>query len=265
MKKHMRLSVHGGYKPGVAGTEIWNFNLRQALVFGSVDDVGLFPDNWEVVANFSTHTEADWTTETTWTGDGPLTASFDPESYLTDYVGPTLQAYAAAGGFSSRTTWLGANLYPCDTTGNAIGGNYARLTFTTELDGGASGTMLPIENSLVASWETHKIGRRGRGRIYPPVVTTTALSGDGFAGSTFVTSYMDANKALITGLSYSGAGGTAPRVRSVVTGPSSSGGVGSYSGYATILGVRVGQIFDTQRKRRNKENESYQEESLTQV
>jgi hypothetical protein len=142
MKKHMRLSVHGGYKPGVAGTEIWNFNLRQALVFGSVDDVGLFPDNWEVGANFSTHTEADWTTETTWTGDGPLTASFDPESYLTDYVGPTLQAYAAAGGFSSRTTWLGANLYPCDTTGKAIGGNYSRLTFTTELDGGQSGVHL---------------------------------------------------------------------------------------------------------------------------
>jgi hypothetical protein len=76
---------------------------------------------------------------------------------------------------------------------------------------------------------------------------------------------MDAHKALIEGLSYSGTGGSTAHLRSVVTGPSTTGGVGKYQGYATILGVRVGQILDTQRRRRNKEPESYQAETITQV
>lgn len=262
----MRMTIHGDYTPGSAvAPEVWAVNIRQALVFGSVDDVGVFPSNWDVASDFSTATETDWDLETTWGADGPLTTSFDVKSYLNDYVGTTVSNWVGVAGFSSHVRVLGVNLYPCDTTGKAIDGNYARLTYHTPPLGSSSSKMLPPENSIVASWETHKIGKRGRGRIYPPPVTVDALTSYGVVDSSFAGDYMDQGKALIEGLSYSATAGTGPHVRSVVTGPSSSGGWAPYTHYATILGIRVGLVVDTQRRRRNKLPEGYLEEAVTQV
>jgi len=264
-EKHLRLSVHGSYVGSPEASEVWVFNLRQALVFGTVDDLGTFPNNWDVVPNFSTHTETDWTTETTWKVDGPLTTSFDPESYLTDYVMPSLQVFAGASNFSARVTFLGANLYPCDTTGRSIGGNFARGTFTTIPVGSNSSLQLPSENTLVASWGTDRLGKRGKGRIYPPVMGANILTSDGLVDSSPVSTHLDACKALIEGLSYSATGGTDAHLRTVVTGPSTTHGLGSYTSYAVINAVRVGRVMDTQRRRRRQLSENYVKEGIVQV
>lgn len=265
-EKHFRLTIHGDYTPGSADApEIWAVNLRQALVFGTVDDIGTFPSNWDPQPSFTNNTETDWTTDTTYTINGPGTDFFDPESYLTDYVGPTLQAWMGAAGFSSHVRCTGASLYPCDTTGTAIGGNVARLTFTTIPLGTSSGKMLPTENSVVVSWQTHVLGPRGRGRIYGPPITADALTSYGVLDSGWVSTYLNTHVNTIEGLSYSAPAPTQAHLRTVVTGPSSSGGVAGYTRYGTIIGARVGQVVDTQRRRRNKLPELYVSDSISQV
>ena len=264
-EKHMRLTIHGDYTPGsVDAPEVWAINLRQALVFGSVSDVDNFPSNWSVDPNFETHTETDWTTSKTWIATGPLGATFDPESYLTDQVGPALQNWMGAAGFSNHVRCTGASIYPCGTDGKAIGHNVAHLDFTTIPVGTSSGKMLPTENSAVVSWVTHVLGARGRGRVYPPPITVDALTSYGVLDSSWAATYLNSHKNTIEALSYSSVGAGGAHVRSVVTGPSSTGGAAPYTRYGTIIGARVGQVVDTQRRRRNKLPEAYQSEAVSQ-
>lgn len=265
-EKHLKLTIFGDYTPSsVDAPEVWACNLREALVFGSVDDTGTFPSNWDVTPVFDTHTETDWTTETTYGIDGPLTATFDPESYLTDYVGPTLQGWMGGAGFSDKVRLLGAALYPCGTNGNAIGSNVARLTYTNITTGSATGNMLPTENSLAVSWQTHVLGPKGRGRIFPPPSPSSALTAYGVASSGYISTWLNAHVNTIEGLSYSGTGGATAHVRVVVTGPNSVSPGSGYLHYGTIIGARVGQVFDTQRRRRNKLPEAYSADTITQV
>jgi hypothetical protein len=265
-EKHLRLQINGDYVSSAPlGGEVWACNLRQALVFGSVDDVGTFPTNWSVTPDFNSHVETDWTTTTTYGIDGPLSTTFDPTSYLTDYVMPTLAVWMPSTLHHGIARVTGASLYPCDTSGNAIGGNVAHGIFNTPVAGTGSGNCLPLENTVVLSWETHVLGPRGRGRIYGPVPPVGAMNGVGVLSDTYVTDAVASAKALIEGLSYSGTGGTTAHVRTVVTGPSSGGGISPYTRYGTIIGTKVGYVVDTQRRRRNKEPESYVEDSITQV
>lgn len=265
-EKHLRLQINGDYvSSSPLGGEVWACNLRLALVFGSVDDVGTFPSNWSPVANFSSHSETDWDTTTTYDIDGPLTSTFDPESYLTDYVMPSLQVWMPTVQHHGISRCTGASLYPCDTSGNAISGNVAHGIFHTPVAGTGSGSCLPLENAVVNSWETHVLGPRGRGRIFGPVPPVGAVDGTGTLTDTYVNAEVAAGKALVEGLSYSGTGGATAHVRVVVTGPSSGGGISPYTKYGTIIGLRVGHVVDTQRRRRNKQPERYVHDTITQV
>ena len=265
-KKHLRLTIFGDYTPSSEDApEVWAVNLRQILCFADIDDMGAFPDDWSPVANSSSHIETDWDTITNYGVDGPLTKTFDPESYLTDYVMPTLQTWSTQNAFSNHVRTLGAALYPCDTTGTAIDGSVARGTFHTPLLGGGSAKMLPSENSLVTSWVTHRNGPRGRGRIYPPPITTDMIDSYGQVDTSSADTYKALGVALIEGLAFRQTLGLGPNVRSVVTGPATTGGLGAYSSYACIVGVRVGLVVDTQRRRRNKLPEKYRSATVTQV
>lgn len=265
-EKHLRLSAFGNYIAGSEeDTEVWAFNLRQALVFGSIDMLGTFPSNWDVVPAFSSHADTDWDTTTTYRIDGPGSTHFDPESYLNDYGAPSVALLIGAAGISSKVQIEGLKLYPCDTSGNAIGGNVATLTWHTPPVGSSTAKMLPTENSVVMSWSTERLGKRGRGRIYPPPITTDAIDNYGLVGDSWRSTYQNVGKNMIEGLAFHGTGVGAPSVETVVTGPSSSGGLGSFTSYAVINKIRVGKIVDTQRRRRNKLGEAYTEQDISQA
>lgn len=267
-EKHMKLMVQGTYAGPGSGTppenaEVWAFNIRQALVFGTVDDLGTFPSNWDVLPEFAASSEAHWDLTTTWKAHWS-TQTFEPADYLNDYVCPSLTAFMASSGIAAIVKLSSASLYPCDTTGNSIGGNVATATFTTGYYGGGSGHPLPLENSVVTSWGTNRLGRRGRGRIYGPVPSVAAINADGLLDSTVLADILSKSVALIEGMAYSGSTGDAPHVKSVVTGPASSGGLAPYTEYAVINSARVGQVVDTQRRRRNKEPEAYSSAAVSQ-
>lgn len=259
-EKHLRLQIHGDTVSASAlGGEVWACNIRLALVFGGVvDDVALFPSNWNVDAEFASHTETDWDTTTTWRAtNGPLV--FEPTDYITNQVMPVVKTWMEQPEHHGIVRCKGVSLYPCSApSGNSIGGNVATGLFHTPVPGGGSGNPLPLENSVVLSWGTNKIGPRGKGRIYSPVGPVSILNSLGVVESTKLASYLSAAVALVAGLKLDAGVGTGARaVRPVVTGPSTGGGVGPYQGYATIKTVRVGEVVDTQRRRRNKEPELY--------
>lgn len=265
-EKHLRLTIFGDYTDGSEESrEVWAVNVRQALVFGSIDPLGTFPSNWTAAPHFSTHTETDWDTSTTWEADGPGSLTFDPESYLTDYVGASVTNWINGAGFSNKVQVLGASLYPCDTSGRSIGSNVAHLTYHTPPIGGSSAKMLPTENSVVLSWSTDRLGKRGRGRIYPPPITSDALDSYGLVADGWLSTYKNAAKNLIEGMAFHGTGTAAPAVETVVTGPSSGGGLGAYLSYGVINKVRVGHVVDTQRRRRNKIPENYSSADISQA
>lgn len=265
-EKHMRLTIHGDiHGGGATDGEIWAVNLRQALVFGSVDDLGTFPSNWTVSATFDSHTEADWTTDKTWSADHTGGGTFDPESYLTDYVMPSVRDWIGTSEFSNQVRCLGVNLYPCDTSGNSIGSNVAHGIYTTTYTGTGSGHPLPLENTAVVSWTTNRLGRRGRGRIYTPCPPVGVLDSVGEYSDASVSNLLASSVALIEGMAYHGVGAGAPSVESVVTGPATSGGLGAYTQYAVINGARVGHQLDTQRRRRNKIAERYSSSTISQA
>jgi len=259
-EKHLRLQIQGDYTSTSAlGGEVWACNIRLALVMpGSVDDIGTFPSTWSVASEFASHTETDWDTTTTYKITSGL-STFEPTDYLNDQVMPAIAAWMATSNHHGIAKCTGVSLYPCSApTGNSIGGNVATATFHTPVAGGGSGSSLPLENSVVLSWQTHKIGARGKGRIYSPVGGTSILNSVGVVESTHQASYLSEAVTLLEGLAYTaGVGGSGANVRPVVTGPSSTGGAAPYAGYATIIGVRVGEVVDTQRRRRNKQPELY--------
>lgn len=256
-EKHLRLQVSGGYSgSGQPASEVWSFNLRLALVAGAVDDVGTFPDNWSVDPSFNTTVGATFTTQKTWIAGLPGFSDFDPESYLIDTVEPAVADYISGWKFSTRAEVRRIALYPCGSpSGDSIGGNFADLVYTSSNPHGAGSNIMPLENSVVVSWTTNKLGPRGKGRIYTPVPGTNVLDADGLLAAGEALDLRDASISFLEALAIGGI--TVANVRPVVTGPTAKPGEPAYSRYALINGVRVGHVIDTQRRRRNKEAETY--------
>lgn len=264
-EKHLRLQVSGGYNgTGAPTAEVWSFNMRLALVFGDVDSLGTFPTNWEVEPNFDSHTAATFTTQKTWIAQGPTGNDFDPESWLTDQVEPAVAGFISGWKFSPRAEVRSMIVYPCkDGDGTSIEGNFARLDYTSSNPVGGGSNLMPLENSVVVSWTTSRLGPRGRGRIYTPPPGTNCLDADGLVSSGDRLDLVDAAVTFAQDLAYTGIGGSAAHVRPVVTGPTAKPGQPAYTRYALIEGVRVGRVMDTQRRRRNAEVEDYASAPVT--
>lgn len=137
---------------------------------------------------------------------------------------------------------------------NVIGsdGKYADKTTTHVIDSssvnGAAAATMPSYMSLAYSWETErKRGLAARGRIYPPNFTMS------FTGSAVTsaetTTAVTSGKTLLTALNVSDGldGGVfTPAICS-----------SQDAAWAEINGVRVGNIIDVQRRRRNAVAEVY--------
>lgn len=261
------MTIRGDYVSSAPiAAEQWDVNLRQALVFGEVDDQGTFPNNWDVVPDFETVSGSGYTITKTWKADGPLSTEFDPAQYLDDIQG-FVAAWMGQSVHSAVARVTGIRLYPCAApSGNSIGGNYCDLTWDTPIPGGGSGNPMPLENSVVLSWETQVLGPRGKGRIYSPVPPVSILTSVGTVNTTPKATYLSGAVDLIEGLAWidSTVDPNRARVRTVVTGPSSSGGKPPYTYYGKINGARVGEIVDTQRRRRNQQSENYSSAAIVQ-
>lgn len=108
--------------------------------------------------------------------------------------------------------------------------------------GTSTAALLPPQNSVVVSWGSVSATRSGRGRMYLPAFTVVALD-DGLVLSAAQTKIKAAAQNLLD--SFSGAGVTPVLLNRVS------------KATTPITTVRVGNIVDTQRRRRDKLVETY--------
>ena len=161
---------------------------------------------------------------------------------------------AIKGRVSTKFAWNRIKLSPIAPDGkNAAGPTVFSLK--TPLVGTDSGQSLPPQNSVALSFVRRIPGRRGRGRMFLPAVGTGSLTPEGQVGGTAQTTYRNAGKALDTAIKAMG-GGTDWEYRLVVTSAASAN-------YVMPAEVRVGNIVDTQRRRRNAIRETFTSDVLT--
>lgn len=242
-EKHLYVTVGGSYVQSVNEPEGWQCGFRMALVFGSVDDEGTLPNNWDVTPNNDTQTLDDWTITSLCHIAGPLGDVFEPGDYLHDQVIPYVTTFMEAEAISSQCNLEWVKVSPINTLGHVVSLRNAYATTTSPVPGGLSSNLLPLQNSVVVSTRTGTPGRRGRGRFYLPGVGVNAMAATGLLATANQGVIRDAAVALIEGLAYSSSTGPIINVRPIVTGK-------PYTDYSVIQSIQVGNVIDTQRRRR---------------
>lgn len=255
-ERHLLLTARGTYTLTADEPEIWQNAIRMTLVFGSTDDNGTLPNNWDAVED--NHSDSDGGVEYTanFGINGPPTFTFDPLSYLHDYAVPTLSEFYGSSAFSTKIVLTQCAIYPEDQTGHAQDGRSAHATWDTPVPGTGDTDLLPLQVSRGVSWSTPRIGPRGRGRIYLAGGSKVDLDADGGYDGTRGGDLADAAGTMLEGLAYTGIGVGAAQVRPAVIGS-------PWTMYGTITGLRVSDVFDTQRRRRDRLVPGYASRSIS--
>jgi hypothetical protein len=248
-EKHLLLTARGTYGFTPESDEIWQNGIRLVLVFGSVDADGNLPNNYDVDENNDTRTDSGVSYVTNWKASHLSTFNFDPIQYLIDYGVPSWATFMATSTFSSHLQMTDLALYPIGSNGKAIEGRSAHATWAAPVSGGGDSDLMPLEVARVVSWQTPRIGRRGRGRIYLAGSSKVDCTTHGEIDGTRCGTFADAAQALLEGLSYSSSDPADAHVRPIVTGS-------PWTDYGMITGLSVGNVFDAQRRRRNRLSES---------
>lgn len=169
---------------------------------------------------------------------------------LSAWVEALTEAWSGNGGSVAGL----ASLYDATTTLDTAtvgeltmssGQQTARQDQSIDLPGTAAGEPLPPQVSMVVSLQTAVANRAGRGRFYLPAPTVASVSAHVIASAT-IAAVAAAAGALFAGLD---AGTITPVIYHRT---------GSMAGTVTNLtSARVGSVFDTQRRRRDKLIETY--------
>lgn len=256
-EQHLLLEIGGSYTNATGlAPEIWACTLRFAAVYGTVDPDGTLPSNWIVNTKDINRTEADWTITGNW-DISVIGAHWAADDFLNDVVAPTVNTWIGSVIAFAGATVETLKMYPIvGPSGKAIPnpdqtqGSPILLTYTGTLPhGGGTSFPLPVQNSVVASHRTNQLGRKGRGRMYLPTMAADGIDAGGKLTGGRQTAVLAAQVALISGLYYSGSGTNLWNVRPIVTGK-------PYSRYGVISDVQVGNVIDTQRRRRDRLEET---------
>lgn len=247
-EKHLLVEISGGYvDTSRLKAEIWATTLRFGLIFGGFDPTGTLPNNWAPEDASINRTETNWTIEGVWSISG-----FAVDDWMNDQVAPAVATWFSVPEFASQALVKTIKVYPIGSpTGRAVPppsqtqGSPITLTWTSGNPQGTSSTnMLPAQDSIVASHRTQQTGRRGRGRMYRPAATRGLIDLDGFVSTGSAATILAAQIALLEGCSFAGTLPNVRNVRPIVTGK-------PFVKYGTITTVDVGDVIDTQQRRRN--------------
>lgn len=155
-------------------------------------------------------------------------------TFLNDPAGPP------AGGLSVGTTYTDVGAYILDAGGRSVA--QAAAAFPPNVTG-LSGTSLPLQLAMAVSLSTELAGRRGKGRVYLGGLAPTSLGALGRFQPDFCDGVAESFANFVTALAAAGhqlvvASQTANQANPVTT-------------------VRVGDVPDVQRRRRNALRETY--------
>lgn len=161
----------------------------------------------------------------------------------TDFLAQVWAGTSIAGNINNTTSWSRMRLQDIDAT------NHVLRTVTSSTDtptpGGTSTNSLPSEVAVCISLTTALAGARHRGRMYFPALASNALTIDGLLSSAvradLAESMQDYFEATIAHSAL-----LRPQVYSRVL-----------DALFPCTALRVGSVFDSQRRRRSSIHESY--------
>lgn len=239
---HAYLVLRGGYT--FSSPETWQVGIRFMFL-----NSGTAPDNVGTLPTFGVHeetisrTETNWTIVGDWSADLGLAESIAVDDWLNDQIATTLRDVVFPHA-SNKVQLRELHAWPVASDGSVVDGRTCVLTFTGSLPGGSNtGNPLPLENSMVVGWGTGRIGRHGRGRIYWPTQPTSDIDATGLFSSTAQGDLADTWQTAIEGFAITPTGLGNHWALPIVTGK-------PYTHYAVITSLNVGNVVDTQRRRR---------------
>lgn len=254
-EKHLYVVAGGGYVDAGLSNEEWQVGVRYIWKTGDAPDpIGTLPNSWDVVALNTARTETDWRIDGNWTVEGGVT-DLDVGDWLNDQLAPAFDAWLGQSAIHNIVRLDTIKVYPIGApTGLVIAappysqGTPVTLTWTANNPvGGGTSSVLPLQDSVVASHRTSQVGRRGRGRMFlPPASSLIMSSTAGARGRITSGSVAAVAAAQVTLLEDTQLNGSGPSgwACPVVTGM-------PFEQYALITQVQVGDVMDTQRRRRN--------------
>jgi len=252
---HAYAVFQGGYND--ESVETWQFGVRFVLVnsVGAPADHGTLP-TFGVDEVAVSRTEKDWTISATWKANLGIAESINVDDWLNDQLLPSAETFMGAANLSGKVELRSIKVSPINASGLVVEDRTAIGTYVTPPTGIRSDHLLPLQTSAVVSWVTPVIGRRGRGRIYLPPATTGEVDGDGLYLDTRQAGTLDGAVAFLEGCAITPTGGGNHWALPIVTGS-------PWTAYGIIGAVRVGNVLDTQRRRRRQLVETYVSAGVT--
>lgn len=255
---HLLTTFQGTYTAANLLEEVWQFGLRWRISDTGADPIGAIPEDWQPVAATINRDESSWRITGNWSMEGPLGNGFAVDDWLNDQVAPAATTWMANALWSSSCVLSSVSCYPIGSpNGRAVpappyaAGSPVTLTWKTpnRPQGTGTGSILPTQIAEVVSLRTQQVGRRGRGRFYCPPLPTSKVT-NGMLSSTAPDDIAAFAQGLIDGCTVDDSVPTERHVNLIVTGA-------PYTQYGLVTEIRVGNVFDTQRRRRKQLTETY--------
>ena len=236
-----RMIIEGDMVSGPFAGEIW----QTGLSFVTGDAGGIFPGGIkEPLPTFSVNTMGEHTSDATWEKDwaweGSTKMTKACQTSLADLALTFWNAIKGSAPTQSRMLGVRINAHQAD--GKVVNGANVFSLKTPAL--GTASSPMPNQLAIVASLRTGARGPGGRGRMFLPLNGTMAAGG--VIAAATKTAINSGLLALIAN-AYDLAAGNP--LASIVNAKGLT--------YSSIASVGVGDLFDTQRRRRNAIQENY--------
>lgn len=242
-EKHLYCVAKGDYTQTSLATERWQMGVRLWADVSVPEDFGNLPVTGEVSLDDATGSDSLGSYTSNWKWTVGLGTVIVPIDYLKNQALPAWKTFILNSTLSSDLRLKEVHLYPIGDDGRAISGLSAVGVYTSPPVGAATGGMLPTEVSSACSLQTPRPGRRGRGRIFVPGLAQTAIDSHGFLTSTWTANLASRGITLMSSLAVESVTPTATHVKPIITGS-------PWTQYGVVTSVNVGNIPDSQRRRR---------------
>lgn len=256
---HLYLVAKGGYESADLTEEQWQCGVRVMPFLSDPGDIGAPPMAFDCASASLTGSATNWTSTANFLCEGGVN-DVDPADYVADAGKAWQDLFEDTNAYiSDDVTLTSVTLYAMGSDGKVIntdvGPAKAVAVPTASVDGANAGALLPIQNSVVLSLRTPNTTRRGRGRIYLPGATASITgSSDGLITTVVRGNIATAGKDFLNRLKV-GTFGVNAVVRPVVIGS-------PYTTYFRVTQTKVGNVVDSQRRRRRNIREAYSTVSL---
>lgn len=192
----------------------------------------------------------------------PTTDISDVQAPGAENIGAAWQTFftLAANAFSSSYKTVQVKVAGINTDGKTDVDMIDYYDFPTAISGGGTATVLPPQITLAATLTSDiQRGLASKGRMYLPGINTAVQTTDGHLISSYVATLSNNFKTFLD--SVNTAAGTSGKLILAskghkIPGPIPNDYLGGVSAWVT--GCRIGNVYDTQRRRRNGLTEAYE-------